>query len=813
MIEERCIGPDVDRSKISPDAEVSGASYLTGARTAVAAGAVVRDSRLHDAAVEAGAEVIDSIVVAEGELHSHKCDAAGRTVVSGAEHPCVATDACVRGCTLINTSVGAGARVTDTWAQHCQVGPASAITDAKLFLVNTAADVTVTGPTEVSEAYLGHHATIDRKGYYEGLFSSAFRQLKYNESTGRLDVVGVIDLPHVSRYGGNTISSTNSGKLLPQPDGVLKSFGEYEGLWGDPLLSHEQIELGPCCWVAPFTKVVGQSPDEHHSDAELVNDEMTTYVMPFAMAGVDGDLTRGLVMPGELSNGIGPKQRRGGWVFTYGPGLVIDMVARLHEALPEGRKDVADTIVAKAINTAIEMTKAMAGRHKTDLTVSLDEQRRGWPKWIAHTYALLKAHLDADLWRFADGKPTEWRRDGDRWTHPRIDQLLAVAPDALDEQVNELSENGPATPSSQVAVPSGVVEGTGGDPEVSPEAQIAPDAFVGPGCVIGPKVVVKSGAQIWNSRLDDCTIGAGSRIERSWIAAGAKIGRNAVVRSCHVSDSIIGDNLAADAASIMSSQLADQTTVSVFGEVVDVKTAYGTILGGMVGATEIDTYLMSMHMAGACTHLRALPTPVVIDGEKVFVPAVPMLGGGSYIVGTEEAPVEMECCFIGSNAFIKEGCYIGLGCFILGELGPGAGVLPFTVSTGGAATTHQIGGVLGALASTIITHFINWTFQAVGPAGAPALAEMVRQRVAHGIDAINWELARRAGSDGVGEQFARYRTMAEYSEAQLKSGLTAYQRALDSGAWEIAFIDGQLRFTSDKGQWLERSGSAFWQKA
>ena len=34
-------------------------------------------------------------------------------------------------------------------------------------------------------------------------------------------------LPHVSLYGLNTINSTNSGKLLPQPGGVLKSLGSH----------------------------------------------------------------------------------------------------------------------------------------------------------------------------------------------------------------------------------------------------------------------------------------------------------------------------------------------------------------------------------------------------------------------------------------------------------------------------------------------------------------------------------------------------------------------------------------------------------
>ena len=201
MIRRGCLGPDVDPSKIAPDAEVSGAAWLTGRRTEVKPRAIVRDSRLHDAVIGEGAAVIDSIVVAEGRPRSHQCDAAGLTVVSGAELPTIAARACVTGSTLINTSVGRQSRVTDSWAHDCTLGPDNVVTEAKLVLTNSAAHVTITGPTEVSEAYLGHHTAIDRRGYFEGIFSNAFRRLEFDAASGRLRVVGVIELPHVSRYG------------------------------------------------------------------------------------------------------------------------------------------------------------------------------------------------------------------------------------------------------------------------------------------------------------------------------------------------------------------------------------------------------------------------------------------------------------------------------------------------------------------------------------------------------------------------------------------------------------------------------------
>jgi len=814
MIDERCLGPGVDRSKISPDAEVGGASWLTGARTRIDSGAVVRDSRVHDSVVESSATVLDSIVTAEGKPASHKCGVAGRTVISGAELPTIGAGARVTGSTLVNTSVGERSRVTDCWAHNCRLGADNTVVEAKLELSNSSAHVTVTGPTEVSAAYLGHHTVIDRRGFLEGIFSNTFRRLEFDAASGLLRVVGTIELPHLSRYGANTINSTNSGKLLPQSEGIVKGVGPHVGLWHDPLLSHEPIELGPCCWIAPWTKVIGQSPAFHKTDEELVNDDLATYIMPFAIAGLGGSATRGLVMPGELSTGLGPKQRKGGWVFTYAPGAVIAMVKRLHDALEPDRKHVADTIVIEALRTALEMTKAMAAHRGVDLSAPHTTQRRGWPRWIATTHALLSAHLEGGLWEFADGEPTGWRMDRGRWTHPEIGRLLAVAPDALDNQLSEeeIFDFDDPVPPVRVAVPAGAVGGTGGDALIAPGAEVAPDAVVGPGCRIDAGSVVESGAVIWNSVVEKAKIGAGARVERSRVSH-CTIGPSAAVRSCRMTDSTLGARSKADAAAMTNSQLAPKTIVSAFADLEDVKCEYASILGGSFHSADIGVHLMSMHMAGGCAHLKAIPTSVKLDGVTVSVAAIPMLGGGSLIRGTEQGPVEMAGCFIGSNAILEPNTFVGFGSFVLGTLGPDAGILPFTLSTGAEPQYQRIGEVLTALPSTVITHFISWTYQALGPEKARAVAQMVKEAIREGIQAIRWELDRRSGRQTGAPPGApaRYRSLGLYEESRLRRGLEIYERELASGAWELAYEEGELRFASRNGRWLERGGSAFWE--
>ena len=55
---------DVSTTRIHPAADIAGASCLSGPKTSVGPGAVVRDSRLHNIVVAAGAVIIDSIIVA-----------------------------------------------------------------------------------------------------------------------------------------------------------------------------------------------------------------------------------------------------------------------------------------------------------------------------------------------------------------------------------------------------------------------------------------------------------------------------------------------------------------------------------------------------------------------------------------------------------------------------------------------------------------------------------------------------------------------------------------------------------------------------
>ena len=222
---------------------------------------------------------------------------------------------------------------------------------------------------------------------------------------------------------------------------------------------------------------------------------------------------------------------------------------------------------------------------------------------------------------------------------------------------------------------------------------------------------------------------------------------------------------------------------------------------------------MSMHLAGLCRHLRAVPFRVRLEGREIDVPAVPMIGGGAVIRGQPDRPVELQCSFIGSNASLEPGSFVAFGSFILGCFGPDQGILPLSISTDNDPRHHQIGAVLGSQPSVILTHYIPWTYNAAGAELAPAVGAMIVQAAAEGLAAIAWEQARRAGqATGNGRRFARYKSLSDYSDEQLAAGAAIYRRAAQSGAWEMAYENGELRFTSPRGEWHERSGTAYWRE-
>jgi len=121
--------------------------------------------------------------------------------------------------------------------------------------------------------------------------------------------------------------------------------------------------------------------------------------------------------------------------------------------------------------------------------------------------------------------------------------------------------------------------------------------------------------------------------------------------------------------------------------------------------------------------------------------------------------------------------------------------------------------VLDQFPSLIVTHLIGWTYQASGPEKARHVARLITAAVKEGRQAVAAELARRTSAAPADPEssHARFKSLPLYTDEQLREGLATYDRALGDGRWQMAFIDGALRFTGN-GVWVVSEGTAHWQE-
>jgi len=189
-----------------------------------------------------------------------------------------------------------------------------------------------------------------------------------------------------------------------------------------------------------------------------------------------------------------------------------------------------------------------------------------------------------------------------------------------------------------------------------------------------------------------------------------------------------------------------------------------------------------------------------------------MGGGGGRLKGSTEKPIGVECSFVGSNAIVEGGAYIGFGSFVLGRLTGEEGLLPFTVSTEAGPEKDQIGGVLSSFANIVITHFISWAYQGNGEEKAELICRMIESQIREGHGALEWmrDVRERGEKWEESSPYARFKSLRLYSDQQLKSGLAALARELEESKWDLRY-DGELAFCG-KGSWSAAAGALRWKE-
>ena len=793
---------------IHPSARILGQTQIRGERSRIGPGAVVENCYLENAVVEEGARLKDSVLITKEEIEEHKCDSAGKWLARGA--PAAAgKNSQISGSTLINAAIGAGTRCLDSHIEQAVAGPNNTLENTKGLLFRSGTEVRLTGPTEISEAWLGDYATIDQCGYFEGVFANDFYVFEFDAKSRKINIVDTLQLPHLSRYGMNTINSTNSGNVLPQPDDTFTGFGKVRNLWYDDVLSHEPILLSPCCWVSGWTKVIGKSMKVHGSEADLIEDSLATYLMPFSASGLSGGSVMGQVMVGELSNAYSYKHRVPLWTFTYACSAIIDMVRSMHAIVKDAK--LTDDLVTLSLKNALALTYFYASERSIDIDAHAGKPGRGWRGWLTRSKDLIEKHLASGLWHFADGEPVNWKRENGQWIPGDEDLLLAIAPDALENQLSEadiLKCDEAALASRMGITPD---ERYTGDTYIEETAEVSPQAHIGKGVSITGHSRIAAGVRLYGARIHDSVIEKNGRVLRSNVS-DSEMGADLDMISSFVTKSNIGNNSTVHSGRIDSSNLGQRSTISPFADILRSQITRPVIIGGTLEDAKIDTILMSMHMAGQASGIKAHPLEIDIAGTTQTLYPIPMLGGGCRLLGSRENPIGVECSFVGSNAIVEGGAYIGFGSFVLGRLTANEGLPPFTVSTEAGPEKDQICGVLSSFANMVITHFISWAYQGNGPDKAALICQMVKEQIDEGCRALEWVVSTRENGEDwdAKSPYARFKSLKLYTDAQLQSGLAAYARELTASKWDLQYTGGELVF-SGKGHWNATDGALRWE--
>jgi len=531
--------------------------------------------------------------------------------------------------------------------------------------------------------------------------------------------------------------------------------------------------------------------------------------MPFSVSGLYGGSVMGQVMSGELCNSYSYKHRIPLWTFAYACGEVIDMVRSMYAIVKDGK--LIDNLVILSFKNALALTYLYARERDIDLDAYTEKSGKGWRGWLTSSKDLIEKHLASGLWRFENGDPVNWKREEDKWVPRDKESLLRIAPDALENQFS--GEDILKCSEEQLDFGMGIAQNElyTDDTYIEKTAEVSDKADIGKGVSITGNSKIEEGVRLYGTRIHNSVIKKNGSILRSSIA-DSEIGDGLEITSSFVKESNIGSYSTVSCSRIDSSDISAYSTISPFADILRSKITRPVIIGGLLKDAEINTILMSMHMAGEASGIKAYPLEIDFEGGTETLYPIPMLGGGSRLQGSKEKPIGVECSFVGSNAVVEGGAYIGFGSFVLGRLTAEEGLPPFTESTEAGPEKDQIGGVLGSFANIVVSHFISWAYQGNSPEKAGLICLMIKEQIREGYKALEWiiNIREKGGEWEERSPYARFKSLKSYTDNQLKSGLAAFARELVESKWDLEYTDDELVFCG-KGHWNAVDGALRWE--
>lgn len=227
-----------------------------------------------------------------------------------------------------NTVIGERTIVGPSVAiEHSQIGNEVQIGEGANITVSYIADKAVIA-SEVSKSYLGVGFVTEGKQTY--LSTIAPNEFIIADEQGN---VQVLQVPNPTVIENGTVFANYGGKPLPDLSGSQK---------GTSFIYAASIR----------DNVVNlyDHPDVHLVD--LVNQPNVTVIYPFSKTNNE---VWGTVLPFTEAQSLSPSTHKIGAVLDSDPAMIVDMVRRMHDALPDNRKHLANQVVEGSLWLGVKL--------------------------------------------------------------------------------------------------------------------------------------------------------------------------------------------------------------------------------------------------------------------------------------------------------------------------------------------------------------------------------------------------------------------------------------------------------------------------
>ncbi|MCD6459082.1 hypothetical protein J7L67_00250 [bacterium] len=280
----------------------------------------------------------------------------------------------VRDARIINTAIGSKTVVdSGVSIEHSEIGDRNHIMSGANITISHIGNDSVIG-SEVSKSYFGDGlVSRDATSYLSTITPNEFI---IADEQGNLSI---LSLPNPTIIGAKTVFANYGGKPLPDLSGSLKgtSVTYASFVEGNVVNLYEH----------PDIPVTG-----------LVNEQNVTVIYPFSKLP-NGEVW-GTVLPFTEASTLSPSKHKIGAVLENDPRMIVDMVKKMYDLLPDGQKDKAKQVVEGSLWLGVKLINDQIAVLKKKLDKRPDDKRAiARIAQLEAGLALYKKHLDG---RWAD---------------------------------------------------------------------------------------------------------------------------------------------------------------------------------------------------------------------------------------------------------------------------------------------------------------------------------------------------------------------------------------------------------------------------